>query len=128
MNGFGAGNWSGDTQLSVYGKPGSGLTFNLPVEKTGRYQLSVYLTMGPDFAQIQPHLDGEPLGSTIDLYAPRVIASGRVVITTRALRAGRHAIGIEITGKSPVSTGTELGIDCFEIAADEGEANPTKAR
>ena len=89
---FGAGNWSGDAQIFVKGKPGSGLTFDLPVEKAGRYQLSVYLTMAPDFGQIQPRLDGERLGGPIDLYAPRVIASGRVVLATRTLRAGRHAI------------------------------------
>ncbi len=128
MNEFGAGNWSGDTQLSVYGKPGSGLTFDLPIEKTGRYQLSIYLTMGPDFAQIQPRLDGAPLGSPIDLYAPRVIVSGRIDMATRTIPAGRHAIGIEITGKSQASTGTELGIDCFEVAAEEGESKPFKAR
>jgi len=128
MNGFGAGNWSGDAQIFVKGEPESGLTFVIPVEKSGRYQLSVYLTMAPDFGQIQSRLDGERLGSRIDLYAPRVIASGRIVLGTRTLRAGRHAIGIEITGKNPASTETNAGIDCFEIAADEGEANPTKGR
>jgi hypothetical protein len=128
MNEFGAGNWSGDTQLSVRGKSGSGLTFDLPVEKAGRYQLSVYLTMGPDFAQIQPQLDGERLGKPIDLYAPRVIVSGRVVLATRTLKAGRHALGIDITGKGQASTGTEVGIDCFEIAALEGESEPLKIR
>jgi Pregnancy-associated plasma protein-A len=128
MNEFGAGNWSGDTQLSVKGGPGSGLTFEVLVEKSGRYRLSAYLTMGPDFAEIQPRLDGEPLGRPINLYAPRVMVSGRVELGTRTLRAGRHALGIDITGKSRASTGTELGIDCFEFASEGGESTPRKAR
>jgi len=100
MDIFGVGNWSGNTQLSVFGEAGNGLTIDLPVEKTGRYQLSIYLTMGPDFGQIQPRLDGELLGSTIDLFAPRVITSGRVILATQTFQAGRHAIGIDITGKA----------------------------
>ena len=88
----------------------------MPVAKTGRYQLGVYLTMGPDFGRIQPWLDGERLGDPIDLYAPRVIASGRVVLTTQSLQAGRHTIRFEIVGKDPESKGTDFGIDCFEVA------------
>jgi hypothetical protein len=85
--------------------------------------------MGPDFGQIQPRLDGELLGSPIDLYAPRVIASGRVVLATQTFQAGRHAIGIDITGKSGSSTGTALGIDCFELVAEEdGKSKSSKAR
>jgi hypothetical protein len=128
MNEFGAGNWSGDTQLSVRGSPGSGVTLEVPVENSGRYRLSAFLTMGPDFALIQPRLDGEPLGQPIDLYAPRVMVSGRVELGTRTLRAGRHSLAIEITGKSRASTGTELGIDCFELAPEGGESTPSKAR
>ncbi len=129
MDNFGAGNWSGSTQLSVIGEAGNGLTINLPVEKTGRYQLSIYLTMGPDFGQIQPQLDGELLGSPIDLYAPRVISSGRVILATQTFQAGRHAIGIDITGKSEASTGTAVGIDCFELAAaEEDKSKSSKAK
>jgi hypothetical protein len=80
------------------------------------------------FALIQPRLDGEPLGKPIDLYAPRVMVSGRVELGTRTLRAGRHDLGIEIAGKSRASTGTELGIDCFELASEGGESTPPKAR
>jgi len=40
------------------------------VAQAGRYRLGVYLTMVPDFGQIQFWLDGERLGYPIDLYAP----------------------------------------------------------
>jgi hypothetical protein len=116
MEEFGRGNWSGDAQLHVGGKPGDALVLNLPVAKTDRYQLGVYLTMAPEFGRIQPSLDGERLGEPVNLYAPRVIASGRVILTTRSLQAGRHTIRFEIVGKDPKSRGTDFGIDCFEIA------------
>jgi hypothetical protein len=115
MEEFGRGNWSGDAQLHVGGKPGDALIFALPVAKTDRYQLGVYLTMAPEFGRIQPSLDGERLGEPLDLYAPRVIASGRVILTTRTLQAARHTIRFEIVGKDPKSTGTDFGVDCIEI-------------
>ncbi len=116
MEEFGRGNWSGDSQLHVGGKPGDALVFGLPVAKTDRYQLGVYLTMAPEFGRIQPSLDGERLGDALDLYAPRPIASGRVILTTRSLQAGRHTIRFEIVGKDPKSRGSDFGIDCFEVA------------
>ncbi len=128
MDGFGAGNWSGGTQVYVKGGPGGRLTFVLPVENSGRYRLGAYLTMAPDYGRIQPRLDGEPLGGPIDLYAPRVITCGRVELGTRTLRAGRHALAIEITGKDRASTETNAGIDCFEIAPEAGESKPPGAR
>jgi len=115
MEDFGRGNWSGDAQLHVGGKPGDALVLNLPVAKTGRYQLGVYLTMAPDFGRIQPSLDGERLGESVDLYAPRVIASGRTILTTKSLQAGRHTIRFDIVGKNPKSRGTDFGVDCFEV-------------
>jgi hypothetical protein len=116
MEQFGVGNWSGDAQLFVGGQPGDALAFALPVAKTDRYQLSAYLTMAPDFVQIQPWLDGERVGDPVDLYAPRVIASGRVNLTTRSFQAGRHTMRIEMVGKGPKSRGNAFGIDCFELA------------
>ncbi len=128
MEAFSADNWSGETQLWVGGGPGDSVTIALPVEKAGHYQLSAYLTMAPDFGKIEITLDGERLGDTIDLYAPKVIASGRVKLTARSLKAGQHTIQIKITGKNQVSTGTAFGIDCFEIVADGGDAKPLKTR
>jgi hypothetical protein len=116
MESFGLGNWSGDAQLYVGGKPGDAVAFALPVATTDRYQLSVYLTMAPEFVRIQPWLDGERVGEPIDLYAPKVLASGRVILTTRSLQAGRHTIRLEIVGKDPKSKGDAFGIDCFEVA------------
>jgi hypothetical protein len=117
---FGPGNWSGDAQLFIGdGRPGDALALALPVAKAGRYELGAYLTMAPGFGRIQFWLDGERLGEPIDLYSPRVIPSGRVVLTTKRLPAGRHTIRAEIAGKAPESSGTASGIDCFELAAEE---------
>jgi hypothetical protein len=116
MEEFGRGNWSSNAQLHVGGKPGDALVLALPVAKTERYQLGVYLTMSPDFGRIQPLLDGERVGDPVDLYAPRVIASGRVILATRSLQAGRHTIRFEIVGKDPKARGSDFGIDCFEVA------------
>jgi len=126
---FGPGNWSGGAQLFISdGRPGDGLTLAIPIAKAGRYELRAYMTMAPGFGRIQFWLDGERLGDPIDLYAPRVIPSGRVVLTTKRLPAGRHMIRSEIAGKAPESSGTASGIDCFEVAAEGGESRPRKAR
>ena len=60
MKNFGAGSWSLDAQLFIAGKRGGSVTFDLPVERAGRYEVCVYLTMSPDFGRIQPWLDGRP--------------------------------------------------------------------
>jgi hypothetical protein len=126
---FGPGNWSGDAQLFIGdGRPGDGLTLALPVAKAGRYGLSALLTMAPGFGRIQFWLDGERLGDPVDLYAPRVIPSGRIVLTTKDLPAGLHAIRVEIAGKSPESSGTASGIDCFELVSEEGGPKPPGVR
>jgi hypothetical protein len=114
--GFGLGNWSGDAQLLVDGNLGDALVVAAPVAKTDRYQLAVYLTLAPNFGRIQPSLDGERLGEPVDLYAPRPIVSGRVILRTGSLQAGRHTIRFEIVGKDQKSTWTSFGIDCFEVA------------
>ena len=126
---FGPDSWSGDAQLYISGgQPGDGLTLALPVAKADRYRLDAYLTMAPDFGRIQFWLDDKRLGDPIDLYAPRVIPSGRVVLTTRDLPAGRHTIRAEIAGKAPESSGTASGIDCFELVAEEGVSSPRNVR
>ena len=128
MEKYGPGNWSGHAQLWIGGQPGDGLTLTVPVAKAGRYGLGVYLTMAPDFGQVQFGLDGERLGTPIDLYAPRVIASGRVVLTTRNFSAGRHTVRVGIAGKSPESRGNAVGIDCFEFTAEEPASKPSQTR
>ena len=117
MDGFGSGCWSGGFQRFLRGRPGDSLTLTLPIEQTGKYRLTVYLTQSPDFAKANLLLDGVPLGDTYDAYAPTVIASGPVYLGTVDLSAGKHKLKIVLVGKNEASLGYAFGIDCLTLTS-----------
>ncbi|HIJ73693.1 MAG TPA: DUF2961 domain-containing protein, partial [Candidatus Hydrogenedentes bacterium] len=67
------GEWSGNTQFWWYdNQPGNILDLLVPVDRDGKYQITLRLTNAPDFGVVQFYFDGEKLGEPIDLYHPRV--------------------------------------------------------
>jgi hypothetical protein len=95
-------NWSNDAQLWWTGaKPGNRLELDLPVAKTGQYQLRAQFTKAVDYGIVQLSLDGEILGEPVDLFHDGVIATGEMNLGTRALSAGDHKLSVEITGANP---------------------------
>lgn len=113
MTGYGAAAWSGGQQLFVAAGPKASLTLALPIGTDGRYELSLFATRAPDFGAVQVLLDGKPLGKAIDLYAPEVVPTARLVLGIADLAAGKHALEFRIAGKSPASTGYHFGLDCL---------------
>lgn len=98
MTGF-PGQWSNDAHLWWIGtKRGDKLDLALPVKETGKYQLGAQLTKAPDYAIVQLYLDGQKLGSPIDLYDKSVIPSGLLTLGACDLTAGDHKLTVEIVG------------------------------
>ena len=98
MSGF-TGDWSGDAHLWwTQGKPGDKLDLALPVQKSGKYKLSLQMTKARDYAIIQLYLDGTKLGAPLDFYNPSVIPTGPLEFDGRELKAGEHKFTLEIVG------------------------------
>jgi hypothetical protein len=120
MRGFTKGKWSAGEQLFWLGaKQGDKLDLELPVAKDGAYEIAMVFTMASDYAIVQAHLDGQPLGQPIDLYnSPDVIASGVRKFGKQQLKAGNHTLTLEITGGNAATKGTLVGLDYVMLAPE----------
>jgi hypothetical protein len=93
------GEWSDGCHLWwIEGKPGDKLDLALRVGKAGKYKIAVQLTKARDYGIIQLYLDGQKLGSQIDLYNQEVIPSGQMDMGIHDLSAGEHKLTVEIVG------------------------------
>lgn len=118
MSGFGdTPLWSGDKQLFTSAQPNSTIGFSFSSTKPGKYSLNLYATTAPDFGKIQTLVDGNSLGSPIDLYAPIVLPSGKIAVGTTELSAGNHTLSFRVLGKNVASTGYSLGLNAYSLTA-----------
>lgn len=108
--------WSGGAQLWwLSARAGQSLTLELPVAKGGPQAITAAFTRAPDYGIVALEIDGKPLGRTIDLYAKQVEHTGALKLGTADLAAGNHTLKITITGKSPKSTNTLVGMDWIKL-------------
>lgn len=115
MAGFGSG-WSDDEQFWFLGsKQGAEATLELPVEKAGRYELSVYYTTAKDYAIVQVLVNDQPIGPPTDCYTPEVKARGKVTLGIIELPAGNHRITFRAVGKNPASSNYLIGVDAIGL-------------
>ncbi len=92
-------NWSDQAHLWwTQAKPGDTLTLGVPVEKAGKYRLTVQLTKAVDYGIVQLYFDETKLGKPIDLYNNGVIATGAINLGEHELTKGDHKLKIEIKG------------------------------
>ncbi|MBI2842264.1 MAG: hypothetical protein HYX78_02580 [Armatimonadetes bacterium] len=115
---WGSGNWSGGKQLFAVCSNGSAFSLLLPVASAGTYRLDMYATYAPDYGKIQAWLglvDAYKIGSPFDGYGPIVAPSGAVTLTTQYFLAGNNMITFKVTGKSALSDGYLVGLDCFRL-------------
>lgn len=103
MGNFSKDRWSSNEQLFWTGaKPGAELSLEIPVEKSGSYDLEVVMTKARDYGVVELRLDGQPLGGAIDLYtAPDVLTTGVLTFRNQELNAGEHALTIKVVGANP---------------------------
>ncbi|MEX2167684.1 MAG: PVC-type heme-binding CxxCH protein [Pirellulales bacterium] len=122
MNSFAADHWSGSSQLWWTGaKPGDTLDLELPVEKSGVYELEVVLTRAHDYGVVQLLLDDEPLGEPIDLYEAKMVrTTGVLKWDGRKLDGGPHRLQVKIVGRHPQADPEHMfGLDYVRLAPVE---------
>lgn len=108
--------WDNNQQLWFTGhRQGAQMTVELPVEKTGSYELSVYYTTARDYAIVQVLLDGNPIGQPTDCYTPNVQAKDQTILGNVMLTAGVHRLTFRAVGKNPASTNYFIGVDAIGL-------------
>jgi hypothetical protein len=116
MDLWGPERFSAGEQLFWAPDPNTGnITFKFGIATPGSFKLSLYATQAPDFGRVSVSIDGIPLPSVVDGYAPMVVPSGKIVLATPLLAPGTHEIRFDVAGKNPLSTGNKFGFDAFEI-------------
>ena len=112
-----SGQWSGNSQLWWSGaQPGDTLDLALAVTNTGNYRLTVALTKARDYGIVQLYLDGQALGSPIDLYNPLVVTAGPMLMGAYQLTAGQHTLRSQIVGANPSAiTSYMFGLDYVKL-------------
>jgi hypothetical protein len=117
MDGYGPGSWLNDEQLWWTGaKPGDKLVLAVPAAKAGKYQVVVQLTKARDYGIVKLSLDDQSPGEPIDLYNPKVVPTGPIVLGIQDLSEGQHKLTIEIVGANPKAVKAYMfGIDRIEL-------------
>jgi hypothetical protein len=98
------GDFSGNRQLWwTQGKEGAVLELKVPVEKAGRYTITLGLTKSWDYGIHQPMVNGQDAGPAIDLYTPPPFRPLKVELGEFDLAAGTALIGLRCVGTNPAA-------------------------
>jgi hypothetical protein len=119
--------WSKDVLQFTAKGAGSRVTIPFDVADEGRYEIIAELAHSPDSGVYTVELDGQSTASaaalehepganvgdatTIDAYFTETYVAEDHVIGWAALAKGRHTITFVCTGKNPLATGYNLGVD-----------------
>ncbi len=79
---------------------GSILELNVPVEKAGRYRITLGLTKSWDYGIHQPLVNAEDVGDPLDLCAPEITPL-KVELGEFNLGAGNARVGLRCVGSNP---------------------------
>lgn len=116
MDAFGVGNWSSSRQLFCHSRGGAqSVRLRLQVERAGLQRFELYATRAPDYGILEVLLDGVPLGSAYDAWAPAVLASGAIPLGEARLEAGSHELTLLTRAKNPASIAFHMGIDALVL-------------
>ena len=115
MTTWGEGRWSGGEQAFFPTSDRDVVTWMLEIDEAGTYDLTLQTTRAPDYGRVQIELDGVPMGSPIDLYAPGVQPGGSSHLGAPVLTRGTHRLAFKIVGHNLWSTGTFFGIDALDV-------------
>ena len=78
------------------------------------------LTKARDYGIVRLSLDDQPPGEPIDLYHPKVVPTGPIVLGTQDLSQGQHKLTIEICGANPKAVKSYMfGIDRIDLKPAE---------
>jgi len=107
--------WEGGELVALGQKAGAWLGFQRSVSRTDRYEISAWLTTGPDRPTVRLEVDGQPVGEAVDLYQRITMPGERVVFGNTDLTNGNHAFRLVATGKKEASTGYQIGLRAADI-------------
>ena len=107
-------------------EPGDFLEVPVPVAKPGDYAVSVATLNYTGRGIMQVRLDGQPLGSPLDMYKDGSPQVQTTALGTVPLTAGPHVARFEITGRNPASQGAYMAIVSLGLQR-AGEAPPRDA-
>lgn len=119
MGSFTKDRWSNKNHLWwTGGKPGSTLTLEFPVDKTGQYEILAVFTKAHDYGKVKLRIDDNEQETEFDLFNKKnVITTGVVSLGTLKLDAGKHRLHVEITGKHSDATPAYMfGIDYLYLS------------
>lgn len=110
------GHWSRNSQLIwTQGKQGEAIEMELPVPKTGHYQLIAVFTKAGDYGIFEIAVDGKTIGKPIDLYDSKVTTTGEISLGTVQLDKGTHVLKATAIGHNEKSKDTHAGNHIFGL-------------
>ncbi len=125
--------WGKDLLFFEAKGPGSKIHIPLDVPTAGRYELTAQVAHAPDYGTYEVLLDGKPPAAAgplehepgantgaatgFDAYFTELDVAEDHLLGWLTLPAGRHLITFVCTGKHAASSGYNLGIDTFILAA-----------
>ena len=119
MAGFGAGVWSGDSQLWwTGGEVGDVLTLAVPVPSDGSYEVAGAFTKAVDYGIFELSLDGQVLGAgAIDFFQPVGVShTGELPLGKLQLERGESELSVKIAGANPEAVkGFMFGLDYLRL-------------
>jgi len=105
--------------------PGHALDLGLPVGSAAPYRIWAQLIRAVDHGVVQLSLDGEPIGSPIDLYHDGMAPTGVMELGVRVLSQGDHVLRIEMMGAGGRGTrDVGCGLDYVWLERVEDEELP----
>ena len=95
--------------------PRARLDLEFDVSESGTYDVAAVMTTARDYAKVNLQLDGQALGTTMDLYDyPDVGTTGVIELGQRQLDAGKHRLRIETVGAHESAVRAYMvGLDCL---------------
>lgn len=95
--------------------PGAAVYQQLEAPYENLYKISVILTRGPEYGQVELSVNGTVLGQLYDCYHPERIAGTLVTFGTTPLNAGNNQMMLRVLGKAAEAAGYKIGLDSYHV-------------
>ena len=94
---------------------GAALNQQINTDYRSLYEISVVLTRGPEYGQVELSVNGTALGVPYDCYNPEPIPGTLVKFGTTSLNTENNQVVLRVIEKAPEATGYKIGIDSYQI-------------
>lgn len=119
MEGFGSHRWSNESQIFAKFPKRGGLRFQIRSEEASGGNLYGYFTVAPDYGVFDISLNGRSLKQNLDLQAPFVAPSGKILLGRIELKKGINTVDFKLTGGEGRLPGpgsaVAFGLDCLSF-------------